>query len=78
MIVVHTVQSHRRGNFSKSGALVLSTEGSFTCDDAWDAKLLYPSVQEGRCAVGGGGGSERDRFRPASRSIHHGEQVRKS
>ncbi len=49
-----------------------------TCDDVWNAESLYPSLEEGRCAVGGGGGSERNRLRPASRSVYDGKQIRKS
>ncbi len=51
---------------------------SVACNNVWNAESLYPSMEEGRCAVGGGGGSQRNRFRPASRSVDDGKQIRKT
>ena len=51
---------------------------SVACDNIRNAETLNPPMEEGRCAVGGGGGNQRNRFRPASRSVHNSEQIRKT
>ncbi len=48
---------------------------SVACNNIWNAETLYPTMEEGRCAVGGGGGRQRNRFRPAGSPVDNSEQI---
>jgi hypothetical protein len=48
------------------------------CYGVRHSESLNPSLEEGRCAVGGGGGSERNCLWPASCSVNHREQIHKT
>ena len=49
-----------------------------TCDTAGNAESLNPSLEESGCAVGGGGGRERDGLRPSSGPVDDCEKVGKT
>ncbi len=42
----------------------------------WQPETLYPSREEGGCAVGGGGGGDWHSFRPSRGSVYDRKQER--
>ncbi len=46
-----------------------------TCNDTRDPKPLDPTLEEGRCLVGGGGDGQGKSFRPAGCPVYDGEEL---